>query len=101
MSRVRSAPLDADTLIGNDLDNRLAGGAGNDTLTGLGGNDTLEGGAGADRAIFGGPTDSYRFGLSANGYITLADQDTTDGADGSDSVRGRGNAGFHRSRSSS
>lgn len=37
-----------DTLIGNDLANRLEGGAGNDTLRGGWGNDTLIGGVGND-----------------------------------------------------
>ncbi|MCY2963972.1 MAG: calcium-binding protein, partial [Planctomycetota bacterium] len=38
----------ADVFIGNDLDNVLNGGAGNDTLTGGAGNDLLVGGAGND-----------------------------------------------------
>jgi Ca2+-binding RTX toxin-like protein len=38
----------ADWLIGNDVDNRLEGGAGNDTLEGGTGHDTLDGGAGQD-----------------------------------------------------
>jgi hypothetical protein len=44
-------------LIGDNTDNVLTGGAGNDTLVGLGGNDTLTGGAGSDLFIFNTPTE--------------------------------------------
>ena len=39
-------------LTGNELDNTLIGGAGNDRLQGGGGNDILKGGAGADTFVF-------------------------------------------------
>ena len=41
------------TLTGNELDNELIGGAGNDTLDGGAGNDTLKGGVGPDTLIGG------------------------------------------------
>ena len=47
----------ADTLIGNDVANRLLGGAGDDRLTGGLGNDILTGGAGADTFVFGSTDD--------------------------------------------
>ena len=40
------------TGIGNDLDNRITGGIGNDTLNGAGGNDLLIGGSGNDTFFF-------------------------------------------------
>ncbi|WP_293541529.1 M10 family metallopeptidase C-terminal domain-containing protein [Phenylobacterium sp.] len=46
------------SLIGNGLDNRLEGGAGNDTLQGGAGADTLEGGAGSD-SLLGGSGNDY------------------------------------------
>lgn len=49
----------ADTLKGNNLDNRLDGGAGSDTLLGGAGNDTLTGGSGADRLDGGEGSDVY------------------------------------------
>ncbi|MEN8321204.1 M10 family metallopeptidase C-terminal domain-containing protein [Acinetobacter junii] len=57
-----------DTLIGNDLANRLEGGAGNDTLRGEwgndtliggGGNDILDGGRGSDHMVGGAGDDIY------------------------------------------
>ena len=41
-----------DTLVGNDLANRLSGGNGNDGITGGGGNDALNGGSGNDTFVF-------------------------------------------------
>lgn len=43
----------ADILRGDDFDNTIVGGAGNDYLSGFGGRDALNGGAGADR-LYGG-----------------------------------------------
>ena len=43
----------ADSVTGNDVDNRLEGRTGDDTLDGGAGNDTLNGGAGADSLIGG------------------------------------------------
>jgi Ca2+-binding RTX toxin-like protein len=47
------------TGIGNDLDNVMTGGAGDDTLDGGAGNDTLVGGAGADILTGGTGDDTY------------------------------------------
>lgn len=44
-----SAPLEAQVLAGNVLDNTLVGGDGNDLIAGHGGSDSLTGGAGTDR----------------------------------------------------
>ncbi len=41
-----------DTIVGNNLNNRLFGGRGNDVLTGAGGNDFLSGGLNDDRYVF-------------------------------------------------
>ncbi len=87
-----------DTIIGNNLANRLDGRAGNDTLTGgigadilLGGagndvlngggsSDVLDGGAGYDTAVFSGARASYQIS-KANGTITLTDLGGSDGTD--------------------
>jgi hypothetical protein len=42
----------ADSIVGNQWNNVLSGGAGNDTISGGAGNDTLAGGAGNDRFVF-------------------------------------------------
>lgn len=47
------------TLGGNEFDNRLIGGSGNDVLKGGGGNDRLEGNAGADTLSGGIGNDTY------------------------------------------
>tara|TARA_Y100000296_G_scaffold87245_1_gene131080 strand:+ start:89328 stop:93191 length:3864 start_codon:yes stop_codon:yes gene_type:complete len=64
---------------GND---RLVGGAGDDTLAGQGGNDVLEGGAGIDTAVLTGFQGEYDFTFNADGSITVAD--LIDGRDGTD-----------------
>ena len=64
----------ADQIVGNDLSNRLDGGAGNDTLNGgvgddilIGGagNDTLNGGDGSDQVTFSGTFASYTYSYNA------------------------------------
>ncbi|HSI00115.1 MAG TPA: S8 family serine peptidase, partial [Reyranella sp.] len=54
------------TLTGNDLDNRLVGGAGADTLGGAGGNDQLEGGGGNDALNGGAGNDHLNGGAGAD-----------------------------------
>src|SRR5262249_13236657 len=49
-----------DTVWGNDLDNFLSTGAGNDTIHAGSGNDTISGGAGADLVYFGAGRDVLR-----------------------------------------
>ena len=67
------------TLHGNDLDNELIGGGGNDTLDGLDGNDTLKGGSGADAMAGGLGDDIY--------YVDNAGDSVGEGVDeGNDTV---------------
>jgi Ca2+-binding RTX toxin-like protein len=59
---------------GNELANRLIGGAGADTLDGGGGNDRLNGGAGAD-VMFGGlGNDRYHVDRGGDAVIEAADE---------------------------
>ncbi|MBN2751299.1 MAG: calcium-binding protein [Rhodospirillaceae bacterium] len=62
----------ADVLSGDDFDNELLGGAGNDTLFGLVGADTLSGGSGTDRLEGGSGNDVYVFGRG-DGATTIYD----------------------------
>jgi serralysin len=50
------------TFTGNELDNKIVGGSGNDTLAGLGGNDWLDGGLGNDKMKGGAGDDTYTIG---------------------------------------
>ena len=70
-------------LRGNKYDNRLDGGAGNDTLEGRDGNNTLVGGADNDTLDGGSGSDSYEFadtGLGSDAIIegSYADADVLD-----------------------
>ena len=51
---------------GNDLDNRITGGAGADILSGLGGGDILIGGAGNDQLFGGDGADNLNGGIGAD-----------------------------------
>ncbi len=75
-----------DTLVGNDVDNvldggagldSLSGGAGNDTLTGGLGNDILDGGTGTDTASYSGATG----GVTVNLALTTAQNTVSAGTD--------------------
>ena len=78
--------LGGDTLIGDDEDNVLDGGAdGDDTLEGRGGDDLLVGGAGDDTAVFTGDFSDYDFQLFDDGTIIVTD---TEGDDGEDTLIG-------------
>jgi len=54
-----------DTLIGNNRDNKLMAGAGNDIIVAGGGNDTISGGAGADTIYLGPGIDVVRDNLAS------------------------------------
>jgi len=58
-------------LAGNDLANRIGGGAGNDTLIGGGGNDRLIGGAGADQLTGGTGRDTFIFNSPLDGMTNV------------------------------
>jgi serralysin len=58
-----------DALTGNDADNLLDAGAGNDTLTGGAGNDTLIGGAGNDRAVWDVQQSAATITVSGSGFL--------------------------------
>jgi hypothetical protein len=51
-----------DTIIGNDLDNRISGKGGADTINGGAGADRIDGGAGADQLWGGSGNDTFVFG---------------------------------------
>ncbi len=57
---------------GNELDNRIFGGAGNDILVGGGGDDLLSGGAGNDRLTGGTGTDRLRGGTGDDMYVVYS-----------------------------
>ena len=67
---------------GNDLDNLITGGAGNDTLTGgagydrfrgLGGTDTIDGGDDEDTLVLTGKPGDYAYSIDGLGVVTVTD----------------------------
>ncbi len=68
-----------DRIYGNDFDNILRGGAGNDTLQGGGGNDTLDGGADDDTAIIGGASGNYQIVETGPGQFDVSLRNGTGG----------------------
>jgi hypothetical protein len=62
---------------GNDLDNRILGGAGDNLLRGLGGNDNLVGGDGADTLVGGAGADQIAGGAGADVIVYAAIGDST------------------------
>jgi Ca2+-binding RTX toxin-like protein len=74
-----------DTIIGNDFDNNLHGGAGNDTIYGYAGNDQLFGGDGAD-ALYGGAGDDVLAPGRTSSLQATPPWDVVDGGGGIDTV---------------
>jgi Ca2+-binding RTX toxin-like protein len=68
----------ADTLIGNSVDNWISGDDGNDYLMGLAGNDTLKGGGGHDSLVGGTGKDIMEGGDGIDSFVfqSLADSGT-------------------------
>ena len=78
-----------DRLVGNDEDNYLDAGAGNDVLEGGLGNDVLIGGQGADTAVFAGNLEEYTVSWDPDTEtITVVDNKLSNGDDGTDSLSG-------------
>lgn len=76
------------TLIGNNLDNLIFGGRGNDSLSGLGGNDTLSGENGTDTLLGGDGEDSLLSGQGSDELYGGTGNDFLDGGIGEDSHYG-------------
>jgi Ca2+-binding RTX toxin-like protein len=72
---------------GQNLDEILVGGAGDDRLTGNGGNDTIDGGDGVDVAVYLGNRADYQI-VRAAGQLTIADQRVGHSTDGVDTLFG-------------
>ena len=79
----------ADRLVGNDADNLLNAGAGNDVLEGGLGDDTLIGGTGSDTAVYAGNQDEYTVVWDATTEtITVTDKKSSDSDEGTDTLTG-------------
>ena len=75
---------------GNDLANKVTGGAMGDHLAGIGGNDVLDGRGGADLLNGGAGADSLNGGSGDDTVSGGTENDTVLGGDGNDSVYGDG-----------
>ncbi|MEQ1906383.1 MAG: FG-GAP-like repeat-containing protein, partial [Pirellulaceae bacterium] len=73
---------------GNLLENKLIGGAGNDTLAGIGANDYLSGGPGDDFLFGGGDNDQLDGGAGKDNLYGGTGNDTLLGGDGDDQLIG-------------
>ena len=80
--------LGDDMLYGESGNDFLEGDDGNDVIYGGAGNDSLAGGAGNDTAVFSGVKNGYLVALLADGRTQIADIDTSDGDDGTDTLEG-------------
>ena len=78
-----------DSLVGNAADNYLEAGAGSDVLEGREGDDIMDGGAGQDTAYYGGLKAEYSISWDPDsGVVTVVDNKTSNGDDGTDSLIG-------------
>lgn len=83
-----SGSVGADLIIGNALNNTIAGFDGDDLIDGLEGADWLFGGDGADE-LFGGTGNDYLYGQTGNDSLNGDDgADIVSGGDGNDTVHG-------------
>jgi Ca2+-binding RTX toxin-like protein/subtilisin-like proprotein convertase family protein len=79
----------ADRLVGNSAANSLNGRSGNDILEGGAGNDILIGGSGADTAVYAGNIAEFVISWNPNTKtLTVVDNKTTDGDEGTDTLTG-------------
>ena len=79
-----------DTLYGNEVANRLGGGAGNDSLSGLAGDDVLNGGAGDDSLDGGEGSDTATYSDATAGVtvsLLLSSAQAVGGGQGSDTLK--------------
>ncbi|MBK9446196.1 MAG: putative Ig domain-containing protein [Betaproteobacteria bacterium] len=72
-------------IVGSDVGDRLAGGAGTDRIEGRGGNDLLSGGEGNDTLLGGSGNDTLAGGAGDDTYVLMPG----DGADSIDDTAGR------------
>ena len=80
-----SGSNNADTIIGSAAADTIYGGSGNDTLQGGGGNDTIDGAFGTDTVVYAGRIGDYSVDQSG-GTITVIDDNTADGNEGTDTL---------------
>lgn len=73
---------------GNELDNHIETGSGDDTAAGAAGNDTVIGGAGNDTGLFSGSRDGYTIEQVGHGTYRVTDVNSGDGDDGVDTLSG-------------
>jgi hypothetical protein len=74
-------------VIGNDFNNHINVGLGDDVIAGLGGNDSINGGVGIDLVYFRGPSSDYLIKAATGSTFTVTDIRTVrDGADSLDEV---------------
>lgn len=85
---VESSQPPGQTINGNNRDNNLAGGGGNDTINGNGGRDTITGNGGNDNITGGNGVDNINAG-AGNDYVNGGNgADTIDGGTGNDILEG-------------
>ncbi|MCC1493200.1 VCBS domain-containing protein [Cognatishimia sp. F0-27] len=74
-----------DVITGDANANLLVGNGGGDTIAGGEGDDTIDGGEATDTAVFSGVSSGFTVALDA-GNVTVTDNDTTDGNQGTDTL---------------
>jgi Ca2+-binding RTX toxin-like protein/subtilisin-like proprotein convertase family protein len=78
-----------DTVVGNDVNNLIDTGAGDDIITAGAGDDIIHGGTGSDTAIFSGEYNEYSISWDPDeGTITVVDTKASNGDDGTDVLTG-------------
>ncbi|QRM28003.1 calcium-binding protein [Microvirga sp. VF16] len=80
IERIRGTD-NADTIIGDGLNNRLRGENGNDTLSGGAGNDTLDGGTSVDVVAYAGSRLNYAVTTNGTDQVAIIDNRAGDGQD--------------------
>ena len=75
-----------DTLLGGTGSDTLDGGRYNDILIGGEGDDVILGGWGYDRLVYSGQSGDYSISMDSDGTITITDNNTLDGNDGTDTI---------------
>src|SRR5687767_8014919 len=89
MAKPTQGGSSGDVIVGTSGKDKLQGKSGDDRLKGGGGDDSIDGGQGTDTAMYDGRYEDYTITSKGTGNdkVTIKDNNSTDGNEGTDSLK--------------